>query len=277
MSIEYFFSRWTQRDFELGYLRFLNRVACLFHGIQAGAALYMALSDSTFTSFEPPLLTSFAEWNQTMGASPAYQIRGRIPFAYVTCAVPLLSAIAHAIIASDWGWPKYKENVKKMQNPWRWFEYAISSSLMIVLVAILFAIYDISLLLMLFSINLVVMYTGRNMDRANPYKGDGKLVKTDWEPFIAGSFLAGIEWIVIYITLFQFDWSRAPLYIVPLLFTYFVLFLSFAANQAYFYAGLRTLERMVKVEKIFMVLSLSAKSLLLWLIFFGTRQPHEKE
>jgi len=271
-----FFSVLAKYDSQLGYLRFLNLLACLFHGFQAFAAFYMAMSDSTFTSFKPPLITSFSEWNETMGATPAFQIRGHLPFAYVTCVVPLLSAIAHAVVASAWGWPKYVDNIYRFQNPWRWFEYAISSSLMIVLIAMLFAIYDISLLLTLFAINATVMYTGRNMDRANVFKGDGKLVKTDWEPFIVGSLLAVIEWVVIYITMYQFDWSRAPLYIVPLLFTYCALFILFAVNQAVFYKRERTLENMLSAERWFMVLSLSAKSLLLWLIFFGTRQPHEE-
>lgn len=281
-------------------LRKWNILAGSLHLIQALGALTIALTDSTFSSFTPPLITTFANWNETTGPKTEIQVRGHVPFAYVTCLVPLMSAVAHFIVASRWGWPRYVENLRlSYANPWRWFEYAWSSSLMIVLVAILFAIYDISLLLTLFAINMTVMYTGRAMDRANSRlmstegSGAGKAGRTvDWEPFIIGSFLAVVEWAIIYMTLAQFDFSKAPAYIIPLLFTYFVLFCSFAVVDGWLYWGAGAgagvselkkgngeqktgLERVLVAERGFMILSLCAKSLLLWLIFFGTRQPHE--
>lgn len=271
---------------KLSNLRYWNALACLFHFVQSLTALLLAITDSTFSSFQPNLITTFANWNETMGANTEIQVRGRIPFAYVTCLVPFMSAIAHGLICSPYFWPRYVNHVRHLQNPWRWIEYAFSSSLMIVLVAILFAIYDISLLITLFAINFTVMYTGRAMDRVNVNQNIGQnksskdlsthsSTKIDWEPFIAGSLLALIEWIIIYMTLAQFDYSRAPAYIIPLLFTYFVLFCSFAIVDAWYYYYERDLERMLTAEKMFMLLSLSAKSLLLWLIFFGTRQPNE--
>ena len=276
-------------EITLKNLRKWNILAGSLHMLQSIGALTLALSDSTFSSFTPPLITTFANWNETMGAKTEIQVRGHVPFAYVTCAVPLMSAVAHFIVASRWGWPRYVENLRlSYANPWRWFEYAWSSSLMIVLVAILFAIYDISLLLTLFTINMTVMYTGRAMDRANSRlmstegSSTGKARTVDWEPFIAGSILAAVEWAIIYMTLAQFDFSKAPAYIIPLLFTYFVLFCSFAVVDGWLYWGagaggaVKTgLERVLIAERGFMILSLCAKSLLLWLIFFGTRQPHE--
>lgn len=280
---------------KIRYLWRWNLAACLFHGIQTAIAFYLVMTDSTFSSFTPPLLTSFANWNETTGPKSAVQIRTHIPFAYVTCLVPLMSALAHGFICFV-GWNGYESNVRRLQNPWRWIEYAFSSSLMIVLVAILFAIYDISLLIALFAINFTVMYTGRAMDRANEGRLMSKEGSVDWEPFIAGSVLAVVEWLIIYLTLAQFDFSNAPLYIVPLLFTYFCLFCSFAlvdwwlflpAGWQWFWEKtgvekgnskeirLEGMERMLRAEKGFMILSLCAKSLLLWLIFFGTRQPHE--
>lgn len=267
---------------KLANLRWWNGLACILHLSQTIAALVLILTDSSFSSFSPPLITTFAVWNKTTGPSTGIQIRAHVPFAYLTCIVPLLSAIAHGIIVSNWGWPRYVENIRQLQNPWRWFEYGISSSLMIVLIAMLFAIYDISLLLALFFLNATVMYTGRAMDRANLARvgrlmstDDSAKEKTDWEPFIVGTVLAVIEWVIIYMTLAQLDWSNLPLYIVPLLFVYFCLFCSFAGVDAWLYWAGSGMERTLKAEKGFMTLSLCAKSLLLWLIFFGTRQPHE--
>src|SRR4051812_10116816 len=56
----------------------------------------------------------------------------------------LLSATAHLILASPrvHGW--YERRVRSGINPARWVEYAFSSSLMIVVIAMLAGIYDIA-------------------------------------------------------------------------------------------------------------------------------------
>ena len=267
----------------LANLRWWNVLACFLHLGQSVGAFILGMTDSTFTNFSPPLITTFAVWNQTTGPKTEIQIRAHVPFAYLTCIVPLLSAIAHGVIASSWGWPKYTENIRHLRNPWRWLEYSISSSLMIVLIAMLFCIYDISLLLALFTINATVMYTGRAMDIYNEEglglnrKGSTNINWKKWEPFIIGSVLASVEWAIIYMTMAQIDWSNLPLYIVPLLFIYFCLFISFAGVEFWFFYGERDFKRMLMAEKGFMILSLCAKSLLLWLIFFGMRQPGNRD
>ena len=49
----------------------------------------------------------------------------------------LISALAHFIMASPVGFPWYVRNLRKKINYLRWYEYALSASLMVVIIALL--------------------------------------------------------------------------------------------------------------------------------------------
>ncbi|MHB8159670.1 MAG: heliorhodopsin HeR [Thermoleophilia bacterium] len=73
----------------------------------------------------------------------------------------LLSALAHFTLAS-WGYKWYVEDLQRQINKARWIEYALSSSIMIVLIAMLVGVYDLSSLILIFSINawvVIALYT----------------------------------------------------------------------------------------------------------------------
>jgi hypothetical protein len=67
----------------------------------------------------------------------------------ILATFPLISVIAHFVIA----YPKnrsYNENLKNGMNPYRWYEYAFSSSIMIALIATSVGILDFWSLAMFF-------------------------------------------------------------------------------------------------------------------------------
>jgi len=68
-----------------------------------------------------------------------------IPFATVTTFFALMSAVAHFIVLLNKD--KYLRDLRNGINYFRWYEYAISSSLMIILIALLFGTYDLFSLL----------------------------------------------------------------------------------------------------------------------------------
>ncbi|HPD99768.1 MAG TPA: heliorhodopsin HeR, partial [Bacillota bacterium] len=77
-----------------------------------------------------------------------------LPFGIMVALFLLLSALAHAIISL----PKktndiYNRDLERGINKFRWYEYALSSSIMIVLIATLFGIYDIGSLVLIFIVN----------------------------------------------------------------------------------------------------------------------------
>jgi len=100
-------------------------------------------------------------------------------------AFPLISALDHFLVA----FPKnesYNENLKKGMNPYRWFEYAFSSSIMIWVISTFVGIWDFWSLGMIFLLNALMIMFGYMMELVNQ-----KTEKTNWSAFILGSISGG--------------------------------------------------------------------------------------
>ena len=69
----------------------------------------------------------------------------------MVAAFLLISAIAHFLVASPWLYPWYVRNLRARINYVRWYEYALSSSVMIVVNAMLSNVLDLPTLVLLFS------------------------------------------------------------------------------------------------------------------------------
>jgi hypothetical protein len=110
----------------------------------------------------------------------------------VLAAFPLISAFAHFMIA----FPKnqqYNENLKKGINPYRWYEYAFSSSIMIWVIATFVGIWDFWSLAMIFLLNAMMIMFGYLMEVINQ-----KTEKTNWSAFILGCISGGFPWVVLF-------------------------------------------------------------------------------
>ena len=69
----------------------------------------------------------------------------------------LISSIAHFSV-STFGFNWYKKNLQNHINRARWIEYSLSSSLMIVIIAALVGITDVSFLVVLFVVNASMIF-----------------------------------------------------------------------------------------------------------------------
>ena len=67
-------------------------------------------------------------------------------------AMVALSALAHFTVTGP-GWASYQRQLGKSRNPFRWLEYSLSASIMIVLIAMLVGINDIAALVVLVGVN----------------------------------------------------------------------------------------------------------------------------
>jgi hypothetical protein len=73
-----------------------------------------------------------------------------------------LSAAAHFTVIIFF--KKYISDINKGINRFRWWEYALSSSLMIALIAMLYGMYDIISLILLMSVNAAMILYGDIME-----------------------------------------------------------------------------------------------------------------
>jgi hypothetical protein len=91
----------------------------------------------------------------------------------------------------------------------------------------------------------------------------------DWAPFVFGSLAGAVPWIGIAIYLVGAG-SDVPNFVYGIFVTIFVAFNCFAVNQWLQYRGRGRWADYLFGERVYIVLSLVAKSLLAWQIFANT-------
>jgi hypothetical protein len=182
----------------------------------------------------------------------------------------LLSAVAHFLIAGPL-FNFYVENLKKRFNPIRWFEYALSSSVMIVFIALLFGVWDIWALFLIFMINALMNLFGYSMELHNQLTE-----KVNWTNYIFG-WIAGISpWIVItaYFLNIESVGGDVPWFVYWIFGVEIILYNTFAFNMLLQYLKVGPWKDYMYGERMFQILSLVSKTLLAWLVFAGVFQPN---
>jgi len=178
-----------------------------------------------------------------------------------------ISAFAHFTLCTSGARNWYLSNLEKKINYARWVEYALSSSVMIVIIALLSGMFDFPSLILLFSINAFMNLCGLIMEKYNQNNA-----KPDWTAFVVGCFAGIVPWIVICMYFFGAA-SRAdnliPTFVYFILLSLFVFFNIFAINMYLQYKKVGPWKDYIFGEKMYIVLSLVAKSLLAWQVFFG--------
>jgi hypothetical protein len=152
----------------------------------------------------------------------------------------------------------------------RWWEYSVSASIMVVLIAQITGVSDIGALAAIFGANAAMILFGLLMETVNP---PGRPVT--WTPFLFGCIVGVVPWLII---AYQFIGAvnRAPAGGGPPTFVYgivvslFVLFNSFAVNMALQYKRVGPWRRYAFGESAYLVLSLVAKTALAWQVFANT-------
>ena len=247
-------------------LRIWNIFMGFLHLVQG---LLIVLLTNDFTT---PITTSFLTYNQSMGKLwPQTDVLVNVPFGILVAVFLFISAVAHFTISSPgvYGW--YVNNLKKGINYARWIEYSFSASLMIVLIALLCGVYDLGSLIMAFALTGVMNLCGMVMEVHNQ-----TTPKTNWLSFWVGCIAGIAPWVAIAIYFFGSLASSnggVPGFVYAILPILFVFFFCFAVNMALQYKKVGPWRDYLFGERVYILLSLIAKSALAWQVFAGTLRP----
>jgi hypothetical protein len=178
-----------------------------------------------------------------------------------------LAAVDHLLMAAPGVVTWYKRNLKRGINPARWVEYSVSASVMIVLIAMLTGITNFYALIGLFAANAAMILFGLVMERVNGPDG-----RVDWWPFVFGCIVGIVPWIAIAIALVaaQQEGDGVPGFVYGIFVSLFLLFNCFAVNQWLQYRRRGRFADYLFGERVYLVLSLVAKSALAWQVYAGT-------
>ena len=238
-------------------LRRWNIGVGLLHTVQAAAIVALA------NDFALPVTATFMR-DAPGAAPPELTVLFTPRFAYGVAAFSLLSALAHFLISmpGSFGW--YRQQLGVKRNYARWAEYSLSASLMIVLIAMLTGVSDIAALGAIFGVTAAMILFGLLMEK---YEVPGT---PSWMSFNFGSLMGIIPWILIgiYVASPGVD-ANPPAFVYGIFVSLFVLFNIFATNMYLQYQRVGPWGDYLFGEKAYILLSLTAKSLLAWQVFSG--------
>ena len=274
-----------------------NLAAAILHGVQGTGMLIASQCVDSIKSFKKDITRSYLVYNpDTKGLDPAQAKAFTLEIGVLAAVFLLLSALAHTLVLLFFK-KIYLKHLRKNINYIRWYEYAISSSVMICAIAALFGMYDLGSHILLFFGNACMNFFGLLMEEMNSWKMvtmtalDGVeanndltyrnghssyKAKTDWSPFWFGCVAGAASWIVMAIYFFGGpDIADIPGFVFGILLSYIIFFNTFPINMALQYAQVGPWKDYRYGELWYMFLSLASKSLLAWLVFGGTFQPND--
>jgi hypothetical protein len=243
---------------KLSKLRRLNLIATIFFAAQVIVLLLVS---------EPaklPVVGSFltdAPGSGMYGTTELFDLRIDILVA-LFLAFAAVDHFAVGTFARRW----YENNVSRGMNPARWWEYSISASIMVVIIAILSGVSEAVALLAIFGVNSAMILFGLVMERVNLGREE-----VNWSPFIYGCLVGAVPWvaIVIQFMLSSSEGDGAPAFVYMIFVSLFVLFNGFAVNMWLGYRANGRWKDPLFVERSYIVLSFVAKTALAWQVYQG--------
>ncbi len=246
-------------------LRRFNFIMVPIFALQGIAMLLLA------KDFKLPVTASYLTFNAaTQTLIPATKTLFEVPLAWLVAGFLFMSMTAHLIISTIW-YRGYKKDLSKGMNRARWIEYSVSASTMIVAIAMLVGIYDLASLIMLFTLVMVMNLCGLVMEVHNQTTN-----KTKWISYIVGCIAGIVPWIAIGVYFWASDTYGAgqiPTFVYYIYISIFIFFNCFALNMFLQYKKWGPWKNYLFGERVYIILSLVAKSALAWQVFAGTLRP----
>ncbi|MFM8843814.1 MAG: heliorhodopsin HeR [Actinomycetota bacterium] len=238
-------------------LRRYNLIAGVFHLVQAIAIVALA------NSFALPVSVSYLQDAPIPGAKFENVALFDFPIAIGVALFSALSCLAHFWIVGP-GFKGYANDLSNMRNIARWVEYAISSTIMIVLITLINGIWNLLAILAIAGCNLSMILFGWLQEKYEE-PGKGGLL-----PFWFGCIAGIVPWIAMFWMLFSpKSSSEPPGFVYGIVFSLFIFFNSFALVQWLQYKKIGKFADYLVGERAYITLSFVAKSALAWQIFAG--------
>jgi hypothetical protein len=238
----------------MSHLRALNFIAGVAHFLQAAFMGIAHLSTYVF-----PVIISHGT---------AIRVLTHVPSVIFISGSSLISSAFHFAVVHPRVFPAYSRGICSQTNYFRWMEYSVSSSLMLVLIAQLVGIYNIGVLASFFALNSSMIFFGWLQERYE-FPGTGGL-----SPFYFGCFAGAVPWIVMGGHMLSFP-GGLPAYAYEIYASIFVLFSCFAGVQYCQYKCIWIFKDYFVGEAVYILLSIVAKSLLAWETYFGALMVEE--
>lgn len=245
----------------LAGLRRWNLGLTLLHAAQAVAIVVLA-GDFAIT------VTSQYPQGQPGSPASAPEALFDVPVGAAVGTFLALAALDHLFTGTVWR-RRYEADLQRGINRFRWVEYSFSATIMMLLIGFYNGLTGITEIILIIGANVAMILFGWLQEVMNP---PGR-ARTTMLPFWFGC-LAGITpWIAIVVNVVGAAGDAegaVPGFVYGIVVSLFVFFMSFGLNQWLQYRQVGRWADYGYGEKVYLVLSLVAKSALAWQIFGGS-------
>lgn len=241
-------------------LRKLNLIAGCLHLASLLAILFLSTDVSL-----PVIATYMSDAPGTDSFAAPIELFS-LNISYTVAAFMALSAFFHFFVSSGPIFPKYVDGLKRHINIYRWVEYSLSSSIMIVIILQLNGVTDYIALIAIFGVNVSMILFGWLQERYSQ-PGSGDML-----PFWFGCIAGAVPWIAIFINMLSPQGpaeTTVPGFVIGIVISLFIFFNCFAIVQWKQYRAQGKWADYLHGERWYIILSLVAKSLLAWQVFIG--------
>ena len=245
----------------------LRKFNLVMGGLHLAQGIAVLILSKVFTL---PISGNFLKFNTvTQSLEPTTKVLFNISLPVLIAIFLFISATFHFIIATIYN-KQYNKDLSLGMNKFRWVEYSLSASVMMVAIALLVGVYDSMSLVMIFALTSVMNIMGLVMEIHNQ-----TTQKTNWLSYYIGCVAGAIPWLVIvfYFWLGADNGSKAPTFVYWIFVSIFIFFNCFAVNMVLQYKKIGPWKNYIYGERVYIILSLVAKSLLAWQVFAGTLRP----
>jgi len=209
---------------------------------------------------------------------------------YMSAVFFLLASLQHAITV--YRWPAYLKMIEtEKRNSWRWMEYSISSTIMVLIIAILCGVQELSALIAIAGCNVAMILFGDLSGRfQRKEKGDDQ--RSFWSrivnpsnrelSFWYGTIIGLFPWICIFMQFgLNASVSSPPALVWAITISIIGLFFCFAGVEWALIQDSKYLKRLsnssieFNAEMVYVILSITAKTALGWQSHFAIAAiPH---
>lgn len=186
-----------------------------------------------------------------------------LPIGPAVAVFLLLAAVDHLVTATV-ARGTYETDLARGINRFRWVEYSVSATLMVVLIGAYSGITDITGIVAIIGANVAMILFGWLQETSNP---PGR-TSTTMKPFWFGTLAGVAPWIAVIINVVGAD--TVPGFVLVIVVAELLFFFSFGLNQWLQYRRVGRWADYLFGEKTYLVLSLAAKSFLAWQIYGGS-------
>ena len=212
-------------DTKIKKLRRFNLIMGFLHLVQSVFMFIITLVVDT-PGETYPVYSNYLTFNRELGGLVAdTQQIWDAPLGIGIALFLLISAVAHFSLAT-FGYKWYVENLKQNMNKARRFEYAVSSSFMLVVIAWLCGMFDFVSIMPLFSLNACMNLFGYMVEAHNQ-----NTKKTDRTSFIFGCFAGLVPWIALFMYFTEVRGGSPPGFVYGIMISIAFFFNIFAMNM----------------------------------------------